>query len=135
MARHRLEISIIEAFLVFAILSAWFSFLAPAVNQARYKDGHPPILDGFTPFAADNGWSVTRQLLFIPVSSITTGSIVVVLLVTGRALLPHQLRQPIVWLSATSPLSSATKSDWIRGTVAVVFLITVLFLSIIFFPR
>lgn len=132
---HRLEISIVEVFLIVAILSAWFAFLVPAANQARDRDGHAPILDGFTPFAANNGWSVTGQLLFIPAFAAVIGGIAAAFLAIVRILLPPKARQRIVWLPTTGPLSFATKRDLLRVTVIVAFLIAVLFLSIIFMPR
>ncbi len=134
--RHRLlEISVVEASFVFAILSAAFAFVTPAVNQVRYEKGRPAILDGFTPFAADNGWSVTQQLLFVPAFGIGAGSAVSILLLTIRVSLPQNLRQWIVWLPSSGPLSAATKRDWLRGLLVVAFLVTALFLSIILFPH
>lgn len=121
--------------MVFVLLTACFSFLIPAVNQARYEDEHAPILDGFTPFTATNGWSVAQQLLFIPVIAFAIGATVAALLVIVRALLPRKLRQRIVWLPTKGPVNSATKRDWLRVTAVAVFLCTVLYLSIIFMPR
>jgi len=113
----------------------WFAFLIPAVNQARYDQRHAPILDGFSPFAVDNGWSVTQRLLFIPACGVSIGVGVCVLLLVVHPFLPQFVRQRIVWLPATGPLSSANRQHWIRHLLLFAFFLTLLFLSIIFFPR
>ena len=135
MRHRRFEISIVEASFVFAILSAAFAFVTPVVNQACYENGCPAIFDDFTPFAADNKWSVAQQLLFVPAFGIGIGMAVSILLLTIRVFLPQNLRHRIVWLPSSGPLSIATKRDWLRGLLVVAFLMTVLFLSIILFPR
>lgn len=133
--RRRFEISIVEMSLGLSFVGGWFAFLAPGVNQALYEQGDPPILDGFSPFAVDNGWPVMQQLLFIPVFGVTIGVGVCLLLLAVRSFLPQFFRQRIVWLPTTGPLSTANKRDWIRGFLLVAFLLTVLFLSIVCFPR
>lgn len=133
--RRRFEISIVETSFGVCFVAMWFAFLIPAVNQARYDQRHAPILDGFSPFAVDNGWSVTQRLLFIPACGVSIGVGVCVLLLVVHPFLPQFVRQRIVWLPATGPLSSANRQHWIRHLLLFAFFLTLLFLSIIFFPR
>jgi hypothetical protein len=124
--RRRFHISIVEVFFVAAILGAEFAFLTPAVNAERYARGEPQIFTGFRPFEANNGWSQTQKVLFIPAFATVVALAAITVIAIVRQLLPEPLRDRIVWFPDKAGSRFPSRLKW--GLEVALFLLLAAFL-------